>query len=330
MASVDVVIPNYNYGRYLGEAVRSVLSQDVERLRVLVIDNASTDDSAEIAREIARKDPRVEIRVRRRNLGLHASLNEGIEWAESEYFMILCSDDLLLHGALRCAASVMDAHPEVHLVYGSALPHHGENPPAGLSVTAAAPVQVASGTEFLQTICRTGRSPIFGPAAVVRTAAQKEAGPYNVDLPHMCDVEMWMRFALLGSIAKVESDLLIFRSHGENRQNSLRTVHDKNEEMEAVFRAFFAGPGAAHSSAHFLKRRSDRGLALLAYWSLCLHIVRRERGCLDLLNFILRHQPSLLLLPPLGEFFRRPDAWRKLRWAAAQARPAGRDRLLNN
>src|SRR4051794_15159199 len=53
MASIDVVIPCYQYGRYLRDCVRSVLDQDVEQLRVLIIDNASTDGSAEIARQLA-------------------------------------------------------------------------------------------------------------------------------------------------------------------------------------------------------------------------------------------------------------------------------------
>ena len=68
MKSVDVVIPNYNYGRYLRACVDSVLSQDVEKLRVLIIDNASTDDSPEVARELAAMDPRVELRLRETNL----------------------------------------------------------------------------------------------------------------------------------------------------------------------------------------------------------------------------------------------------------------------
>src|SRR5262245_5768644 len=104
MVSVDVAIPNYNYGRYLRGCVESVLSQDIEALRVLIIDNASTDNSAEIARELARSDPRVEIRIREKNLGPHASFNEAVDWAAGDYFLILCSDDAVTPGSLRRAA----------------------------------------------------------------------------------------------------------------------------------------------------------------------------------------------------------------------------------
>ena len=64
MSSVSVVIPCYNYGRYLPEAVGSVLTgQDGVDVRVLIIDDASTDDSALVGKQIAAQDPRVELIV---------------------------------------------------------------------------------------------------------------------------------------------------------------------------------------------------------------------------------------------------------------------------
>jgi glycosyltransferase involved in cell wall biosynthesis len=59
MTSIDVAIPNYQYGRYLRECVESVLSQGVPELRVLIIDNASTDNSAEVAQQLAVDHARV-------------------------------------------------------------------------------------------------------------------------------------------------------------------------------------------------------------------------------------------------------------------------------
>ena len=62
MSSVSVVIPCYNYGHFLEEAVASVLDdQEGVDVRVLIIDDASPDDSAEVARKIAAREPRVEV-----------------------------------------------------------------------------------------------------------------------------------------------------------------------------------------------------------------------------------------------------------------------------
>ena len=106
MTSVDIVIPNYNYGRYLRECRSKACSaQDVEQLRVLIIDNASTDNSAEIAREFARTDPRVQVRVHDRNLGLHASFNEGIGGSQRGWRDGACVTQARAPASCRQAAS---------------------------------------------------------------------------------------------------------------------------------------------------------------------------------------------------------------------------------
>jgi glycosyltransferase involved in cell wall biosynthesis len=60
----------------------------------------------------------VEVVVHRRNLGHHASFNEGIDWASSKYFMVLDADDLLAPGCLASAVSIMEQHPDVGFAYG--------------------------------------------------------------------------------------------------------------------------------------------------------------------------------------------------------------------
>src|ERR1700751_2438487 len=113
MASVDVSIPCYQYGRFLRRCVTSVLSQEIRNLRVLIIDNASSDNSLDVARSLAAEDSRVEVVAHPANLGHHASYNEGIDWASAEYFTTLCVDVLLPPGSLRRAITIMERHPEV-------------------------------------------------------------------------------------------------------------------------------------------------------------------------------------------------------------------------
>ena len=95
MSSIDIVIPNYNYGRFLEGCVESVLGQNIPDMRILIIDNASTDDSVAIARSLATTNPRIETCLRPKNLGGQASFNEGIDWARADYFAIICADDVL-------------------------------------------------------------------------------------------------------------------------------------------------------------------------------------------------------------------------------------------
>jgi len=87
MSSVSVVIPCYKYGHFLEDAVGSVLDdQEGVDVRVLIIDDASPDDSAEVARKIAARDPRVEVIVHTTNKGHIATYNEGLlDWADGDY-----------------------------------------------------------------------------------------------------------------------------------------------------------------------------------------------------------------------------------------------------
>src|SRR6476660_4146864 len=123
MSSVSVIIPCYKYGHFLEEAVASVLDhQDGVDVRVLIIDDASPDDSAEAARKIAARDPRVEVIVHGANKGNIATFNEGLlDWADGDYCILLSADDRLTPGALRRARDLLDAHPGAGFAYGHAL-----------------------------------------------------------------------------------------------------------------------------------------------------------------------------------------------------------------
>ena len=157
MAVVDVVVPCYQYGRYLRACVSSVLSQDIQQLRVLIIDNASTDDSLEVARELAAEDSRVQVAAHETNLGHLASFNEGIDWASSDYFMVLCADDLLAPGCLSRAVSIMEQCPAVNLTFGRALWIHGDGvAPHVDPCVGDAKWRIVTGRELLKRVCRAG------------------------------------------------------------------------------------------------------------------------------------------------------------------------------
>ncbi|MFT3928194.1 MAG: glycosyltransferase [Myxococcales bacterium] len=92
---VSVVIPSYNHRRFIGKAVDSVLQQSHQNVELIVIDDGSSDGSAELLREAYGSDPRVQLRARE-NRGAHATLNEAVGLARGEFVTILNSDDLYL------------------------------------------------------------------------------------------------------------------------------------------------------------------------------------------------------------------------------------------
>ncbi|MFF6777267.1 glycosyltransferase family 2 protein [Streptomyces sp. NPDC012637] len=218
MSSVSVVIPCYKYGHFLADCVRSVLDEQPGLdVRVLIIDDASPDDSAEVARKLAASDPRIEVRVHERNKGHIATYNEGLlEWADGDYVVLLSADDRLVPGALVRAVALLDAHPEAGFCYGRPLRfrHGGPLPAARTRSTGSV---VYPGHWWLERRFREGTGCITSPEVVVRTSLQRKVGGYDPELPHAGDIEMWMRLASHADVGYVAgADQAFYRVHGDN------------------------------------------------------------------------------------------------------------------
>jgi hypothetical protein len=215
LPTVSVVIPCYRYGRFLATSVGSVLAQEGVDVRVLIIDDASPDDSAEIARALAATDDRVEVRVHAENKGHIATYNEGLlEWAEGDYSVLLSADDLLTPGALARATKVLEANPNVGFVYGHSKYWVDSEPQPEPRVEPTG-TTFWTGEEWLRIMCKLGHSVVTSPEVVVRTSVQQRIGGYRPELPHTGDVEMWMRFAVHSDVAFIKGvDQAFYRIHG--------------------------------------------------------------------------------------------------------------------
>ena len=119
--TVSVVISFLDAEKFIEESIQSVFSQTFEDWELLLVDDGSTDQSTEIARQFSVQDPQ---RIRyfehpdHRNRGQAASRNVGLNNARGEYLAILDSDDVWLPGKLQEQIEIMKAHPEAALVCG--------------------------------------------------------------------------------------------------------------------------------------------------------------------------------------------------------------------
>jgi glycosyltransferase involved in cell wall biosynthesis len=335
MATVDVVVPCYQYGRFLRDCVTSVLEQDIEGIRVLIIDNASTDDTAEVACALAANDPRVEVVTRRQNLGHLASFNQGIDWAVADYFMVLCADDLLAPGALRRAIAVMEQHPAVNLTFGREFIIDFEVAvPEPQQSMADHTWDLMSGDSLLERLCRAGRPDasrfmIAGTTAIVRTSAQKRVGHYRATLPHTSDLEIWLRFACVGGAAETDAVQGIRRVHPLNRSATVYDCHQWDLQWEAAFDSFFRHEGARLPNWRRLQRMARRALAERAYWG-CLSNLLRGNFALsrDLLHYAAARCPDTIIFPPVGYLLRHGDSLQRI--AKALSETGSRWRTLSD
>jgi GT2 family glycosyltransferase len=114
-ATVSIVIPSYNYGRFLAEAVESALAQTVPALEVVIADDGSTDDSLAVAERYQRF---ATVRVLKLpHAGALATFNAGVQATRGAYFVVLSADDRLDPRFIERTLPLLEAHPDAAYVY---------------------------------------------------------------------------------------------------------------------------------------------------------------------------------------------------------------------
>jgi glycosyltransferase involved in cell wall biosynthesis len=212
---VTVVIPCYNYGHFLAECLESVFADaDVVDIDAIIVDDASPDGSAEVARRIAEQDPRVSVIAHERNMRHIATYNEGLAAAEGDYVVLLSADDLLAKGSLARSAALLQAHPEVGLVYGFSRRFFDE-PPAPRTTLRS--WSIWDGPEWVAKVTRTASNPIYTPEVMMRSSTMRDLVGYDARLPHAADFHLWLRAGTHAAVGRVNGvDQAFYRVHGAN------------------------------------------------------------------------------------------------------------------
>jgi len=114
---VSILVYNYNYGRYLEECLESLVAQTYKNIEINFSDNASTDDSWEVALKFANKYPgHMTLTKNRKNFGSDANFNNCLVNKRGKYFINMCSDDVLLPGFIERCVNVLESDSEIGYV----------------------------------------------------------------------------------------------------------------------------------------------------------------------------------------------------------------------
>jgi glycosyltransferase involved in cell wall biosynthesis len=220
---VSVVLPAYNAGRYIGEALESVAAQRGPfRTEIIVVDDGSTDDT----RAQAGRFPDVHL-IEQRNAGPSAARNRGIAAARGEYVAFLDADDRWSEGKLAAQMAVFRAHPTLGLVFGDCR-RFGEQGPfpqtffeeAGLGPDFFGdPVLVRDPYAKLFTL-----NYIPTGAAVVRRQALATSGVFDESMRYVEDMDLWFRIAMHFGLGYTTHLCELKRQHGENVSNDTRVM----------------------------------------------------------------------------------------------------------
>jgi glycosyltransferase involved in cell wall biosynthesis len=111
--TISVVIPVYNGAKFLSQAIRSVLDQTWRNFELIIVDNASDDDSLKVARNY--RDSRVLIYAEKNHLPIYANFNRAAGYARGKYIKFLCADDVLLPASLETLLKIMMNEPKIGL-----------------------------------------------------------------------------------------------------------------------------------------------------------------------------------------------------------------------
>lgn len=211
---VSIVIPCFNYARFLGAAIDSALAQPGVDLEVIVADNWSTDGSVDLARRRAATDDRIRVTTQPYNKPYLQNYNEALASTTGEFVTVLDADDLLSPGSITRSVALLQACGDLAFVYGYCRPFEGVPPEPRLGRTRWT---VWDGTEWLGRFMRMGRNVILSPEVLLRRSILEAAGGFDTGFPTGADMLLWLRCAALGGVGRIDGpDQALYRIHESN------------------------------------------------------------------------------------------------------------------
>jgi glycosyltransferase involved in cell wall biosynthesis len=276
-ALVSICVPTRDRADFLKESIGSITAQTYAPLEILISDNASSDGTEALCRELAARDPRVRYVRHPRDIGLYQNHNFCIDESRGDYLCFFHDDDRHAPTILDEYAAVLDAHPSAGVVCADwdLIDERGQ----WIGARRFGVDPLTPGLAYIERTIATGRSSVCCPGALIRRAALgalrfPESGPIGFG-----DFLVWFEMSERHDVAHVGRTLWSYRQHA--RSLSRRPVHAVADEYLASLETYFAGH-LARWPGHAARVERWRALAArYAFWALiyelCLH-ARRERG----------------------------------------------------
>lgn len=212
--SVSVYIPVHNYGKYLEQAIESVLAQKFNDWELIIIDDGSTDNSWDIIKKYV-SHPKIRT-MHQENNGLATTNNIALRLSQGKYIMRLDADDYLDENALLVLSNILETHPQVGLVY----PDYYLVDEVGEITEIVRREKIGIEVELLDL-------PALGACTMIRKECLLEIGGYSEEFKCQDGYELWLKFIESFNPYNVNIPLFYYRQHPSNltkdRDRILRT-----------------------------------------------------------------------------------------------------------
>lgn len=207
---VSICIPAYQAGRHLAATLASALTQDCDDFEVVVIDNNSTDDTAQILDGVS--DPRIRVLRNDVTVPMMDNFNIAVQESRGRYVKVVCADDIVEPSCLRLQASVLETMPSVALV--SARTDFVDDCGAMMRPARGLPgiVGLQPADRVVRRIVRSGTNPIGPPvAAMFRRDDFDRCGGFRHVTSFLSELDLWVRLLDRGDFFGIPSTLAAFR-----------------------------------------------------------------------------------------------------------------------
>jgi glycosyltransferase involved in cell wall biosynthesis len=225
MPKVSVIIPAYNQGHYLGEAIQSVLDQTFSDFEAIIVDDGSTDNTRKVAQAIT--DSRFHY-IFQENRGLSGARNTGIKNSQGPYLTFLDSDDLFLPEKLTLLVNELENKPEFGFVAGQAIPIDEYGRRIGKIFKTPLP---EDGCQLLL------GNPLHVGSVLLRRSWQERVGYFDEGLRSYEDWDMWLRLAREGcNMGWVPHPVSLYRFHtAQMTRNGIRMTKSTFAVLSKVY-----------------------------------------------------------------------------------------------
>lgn len=223
MPKVSVLMPSYNYARYLPFAVESILSQSYSDLELIITDDCSTDNSREVVEHWKKRDPRVVGVNHVINRGLAGARNSGLAVSSGQFIALCDADDIWQPDKLKIQMEVFQRNQEVGLVHCDSAIIDGDGNPTGqlFSSMIHRAGQPTSGNLF-EELCQ--RNFLCNPTVILRREAVQCAGGFDESLRSLEDWVCWAKVSKNYPFYYVDEPLVRYRIHGSGLSRNSKNM----------------------------------------------------------------------------------------------------------
>lgn len=226
---ISVIMSVYNGEDYLSEAIQSVLNQTFKDFELIVINDCSTDSTAEILNQFANKDNRVKVHTNQENLRLPSSLNKALSLSTGKYVARMDADDICLPNRLEKQYDFMENNPNIALSSCRFMTLKN-------GVVSSGGCGGKNDNDSIKALLLV-TNPILHPGIIAKAEVIKQLG-YDKNFTCTEDMELWTRFVIAGYEVEILPEyLMLYRLH--DKQITETTLEKQHKEVVSIQKKYY-------------------------------------------------------------------------------------------